>query len=73
MSEILDSEKLERIKLIMVDIDDIIATKQYEIVDVLNAVSMFSVTLAVNFNLDKETYLRDLSIMFEQKKEALFK
>jgi hypothetical protein len=34
---------------------------------------MFSVTLAVNFNLDKETYLRDLSIMFEQKKEALFK
>jgi hypothetical protein len=73
MPENLDSEKLERIKMIMVDIDEIIAVKQYEIIDVLNAVSMFSVSLAVNFDLDKETYLRDLSIMFDQKRNALAK
>jgi hypothetical protein len=73
MPENLDSEKLERIKMIMMDIDKIIADNQYEIIDVLNAVSMFSISLAVNFDLDKETYLRDLSIMFEQKKQALFK
>jgi len=73
MPENLDSEKLERIKMIMVDIDEIIAVKQYEIIDVLNAVSMFSVSLAVNFDLDKETYLRDLSIMFDQKRNVLAK
>jgi hypothetical protein len=73
MPENLDSKKLERIKMIMVDIDEIIAVKQYEIIDVLNAVSMFSVSLAVNFDLDKETYLRDLSIMFDQKRNALAK
>lgn len=68
MADKLNADKLKDIQKIVEDVDKIIVENQYKVVDVLNALSMFSVSIAVRLNLNKELYLNDLSIMFDERK-----
>jgi hypothetical protein len=68
MPENLQPEKIEQIREIMKKIDKVISENQYRVEDVLNALSMFSISVAVRMDLNKETYMNDLSIMFDERK-----
>jgi hypothetical protein len=68
MADTLNQEKLQKIQEVVTDINELYLTKKYDVVDFLNALSMFSISVAVKLNLNKETYLNDLSIMFDENK-----
>jgi hypothetical protein len=68
MADTLNQEKLQKIQEVVTDINELYLTKKYDVVDFLNALSMFSISVAVKLNLEKETYLNDLSIMFDENK-----
>jgi hypothetical protein len=68
MADTLNQEKLQKIQEVVTDINELYLTKKYDVVDFLNALSMFSISVAVRLNLEKESYLNDLSIMFDENK-----
>jgi hypothetical protein len=68
MADTLNQEKLQKIQEVVTDINELYLTKKYDVVNFLNALSMFSISVAVKLNLEKETYLNDLSIMFDENK-----
>jgi hypothetical protein len=68
MADTLNQEKLQKIQEVVTDINELYLTKKYDVVDFLNALSMFSISVAVKLNLNKESYLNDLSIMFDENK-----
>jgi uncharacterized protein (UPF0297 family) len=67
MAEKLSKDKLQEIQEIVSTINNSLIDKNYNTVNVLNALSMLSVSTASFLNIEKDSYIKDLELMYIEK------
>jgi hypothetical protein len=62
-------ENVNQVEKLIKLIDDVLINEAAMMSDAINAVSIISTSLAIKLNLDKESYLKDIGIMYDERKE----
>lgn len=67
------NEDQKRVSELCQKIDNLFQDEAQSVVDALNALSIMSTVLAVKVGIDRESYLKDIGIMFDNQVEHVAK